>query len=71
MFLSELWFSQGICLVVELLGHMVALFLVFLSPSFAFAPLGDTYHVVANAGTLMAAAMHNAITFFIFISKKF
>ena len=28
--LFELWFSQGICPVVELLGHMVVLFLVFL-----------------------------------------
>ena len=25
----ELWFSQGICPVVELLGHLVVLFLVF------------------------------------------
>ena len=25
----ELWFSQGICPVVGLLGHMVVLFLVF------------------------------------------
>ena len=25
----ELWFSQGMCLVVGLLGHMVVLFLVF------------------------------------------
>ena len=25
----QLWFHQGICLVVEFLGHMVALFLVF------------------------------------------
>ena len=30
MTLFELWFSQGICPVVGLLGHMVALFLVFL-----------------------------------------
>ena len=29
MTLSELWFSQGICPVVGLLGHMVVLFLVF------------------------------------------
>ena len=26
----ELWFSQGICPVVGLLGHMVVLFFVFL-----------------------------------------
>ena len=26
---SELWFSQGICAVVGLLGHIVVLFLVF------------------------------------------
>ena len=25
----ELWFSQGICPIVELLGHMVVLFVVF------------------------------------------
>ena len=30
MTLFELWFSQGICPGVGLLGHMVALFLVFL-----------------------------------------
>ena len=30
MCLFELWFSQGICPVVGLLGHMVILFLVFL-----------------------------------------
>ena len=29
MCLSELWFSQGTCPVVGLLGHMVTLFLVF------------------------------------------
>ena len=30
MYPLELWFSQGICLLVGLLGHMVVLFLVFL-----------------------------------------
>ena len=30
MCLFRFWFSQGICLGVELLGHMVVLFLVFL-----------------------------------------
>ena len=30
MTLFELWFSQGICPVVGLLGHMVVLFLIFL-----------------------------------------
>ena len=29
MYPFELWFSQGICLLVGLLGHMVVLFLVF------------------------------------------
>ena len=29
MTIFELWFSQGICTVVGLLGHMVVLFLVF------------------------------------------
>ena len=29
MCLFELWFSQGTCLAVALLGHMVTLFLVF------------------------------------------
>ena len=29
MYLLELWFSLGVCLGVELLGHMVVLFLVF------------------------------------------
>ena len=28
MTLFELWFSQGVCLVVGLLGYMVVLFLV-------------------------------------------
>ena len=31
MCLFELWFSQSICPVVGLLGHMVILFLVFYS----------------------------------------
>ena len=30
MYLFQFWFLQGICLEVELLGHMVVLFLVFL-----------------------------------------
>ena len=28
-YLFQFWFPQGICLGVELLGHMVVLFLVF------------------------------------------
>ena len=31
MHLFQLWFSQGICPVVGLLGHMIVLFLVFLT----------------------------------------
>ena len=37
MSLFELWFSQGICPVVGLLGHMVILFLVFKGTSILFS----------------------------------
>ena len=37
MTLFELWFSQGICPVVGLLGRMVVLFLVFKGTSILFS----------------------------------
>ena len=36
MRLFQFWFPQGICLGVELLGHMVVLFLVFKGTSYHF-----------------------------------
>ena len=42
MSLFELWFSQGICQVVGLLGHMVVLVLVFLR----------NIHIVLHSGCI-------------------
>ena len=38
LYLFELWFSQGICLVVELLSHTLALFLIFFHRLFLKLP---------------------------------
>ena len=40
----ELWFSQGICPVVELLGHVVVLFLVFKGISVLFSIMVINLH---------------------------
>ena len=37
MHLFELWFSQGICPGVGLLGHMIVPFLVFKEPPYSSA----------------------------------
>ena len=35
--ISKFWFSQGVCLVVGLLGYMIVLFLVFKGTSILFS----------------------------------
>ena len=42
MFLFELWVSQDICPIVELMGHMVVLFLVFFG----------NLHIVPHSGCI-------------------
>ena len=43
MCLFQLWFSQGICPEVGLLGHMVVLFLVFKGISILFSIMADQF----------------------------
>ena len=45
MYLFELWFSQGICPVVGLLGHMVVLFLVFKGTSILFSIVAVSIYI--------------------------
>ena len=49
MSLFELWFSQGICPVVGLLGRMVVLFLVFLGTSILFSIVAVSVYVPNNS----------------------
>ena len=48
MRLFELWFSQGVCPVVRLLGHMVALFLVFKGISMLFSIVTVSIYILTN-----------------------
>ena len=43
MCLFQLWFAQGICPEVGLLGHMVVLFLVFKGISILFSIMADQF----------------------------
>ena len=56
MCLSELCFSQGICPVVGLLGHMVVIFLVFLGISlqFSIVAIQFTYLPTVQEGSLFS-----------------
>ena len=45
MCLFELWFSQGICPVVGLLGHMLVLFLVFKEISILFSIVAVSIYI--------------------------
>ena len=49
MILFELWFSQGICPVVGLLGHMVVLFLVFEGTSILFSIVAVSIYIPTNS----------------------
>ena len=49
MCLFELWFSQSICLVVGLLGHMVVLFLVFKEISILFSIVTVSVYISTNS----------------------
>ena len=46
--LFELWFSQGTCPVVGLLGHMVVLFLVFKEISISFSAVAVSIYIATN-----------------------
>ena len=48
MCLFELWFSQGTCPVVGLLGHMVVLFLVFKEISISFYAVAVSIYIATN-----------------------
>ena len=52
MCVLELWFSQGICPVVGLLGHMVVLFLFFKEPPYCSPgfPDGTSEEPTCNRG---------------------
>ena len=49
MTVFELWFSQGICLVVGLLGHMVVLFSVFKGTSILFSIVALSIYIPTNS----------------------
>ena len=48
MYLLELWLSQGVCLVVGLLGHMVDLFLVLQEISILFSIMAISVNIPTN-----------------------
>ena len=45
----QLWFPQGICLVVGFLGHMVVLFLVFKGISILFSIVALLIYIPKNS----------------------
>ena len=45
--LFQIWFSQGICPVVGLLGHMIVLFLVFQEIAIPFSLVAVLIHIPA------------------------
>ena len=49
MCLFKLWFSQSIYSVVELLGHMVVLFLVFEGISILFSIVAVSIYIPTNS----------------------
>ena len=49
MYLSEFWFSLGICPVVGLLGHMVVLFLIFKGTSILFSIVAVSIYTLSNS----------------------
>ena len=50
MHLFQLWFSQGICPVVGLLGHMAVLFLVFKGIFILFSMVAVSIYIPTNSG---------------------
>ena len=50
MCLLGLWFSLDICLGVEFLDHMVALFLVFQGTSMLFSIVAISIYISTNSG---------------------
>ena len=48
MYISKLWFSQGICPVVGFLGHKVGLFLVFQRISILFSIVSVSIYIPTN-----------------------
>ena len=53
MCLLELWFSQGICQVVGLLGHMVVLFLVFKGLSTLFSIVAVSIYIPTKSARMI------------------
>ena len=49
MYLFKLWFSWGVCPGVELLGHMVFLFLVFQGTSILFSIVAAPIYIPTNS----------------------
>ena len=50
MSLFELWFSQGVSSVVELLGHIVVLVLVFEGISMLLFIMAVSVYILINSG---------------------
>ena len=49
MCLFQFWFPQGICLEVGLLGHMVALFLIFIGISISSSIVAVSIYIPTNS----------------------
>ena len=65
MCLFELWFSQGICPVVGLLGHMVILFLVSWGIIILFSIVAVPIHIPINMkeGSIFSTSITTAIVY--------
>ena len=61
MCLFELWFSQGLCPEVGLLGHMVVLLLVFKGTSILFSIVAVSIYIPTNSARGFAAIKRNEI----------
>ena len=58
MCLFQFWFPQGTCLGVELLGHMVALFLVFRGISIPSFIVAVSTLKIWNASRICISSLH-------------
>ena len=63
MTLFELWFSQGICPVVGLLGRMVVLFLIFKGASILFALVAVSIYIPTNTARWVRGLMRTTLSF--------
>ena len=58
MCLFQLWFPQGVCPIVGLLGHMVILFLVFKGISILFSVVSVSIYIPTNSAKRVLFSPH-------------